>query len=113
MDIKTFYDSLQPDIQKYIVDEYVKPQLMQDEMIHEFDRIIESEECQRLNWRVLVPVVTKIIHCNPAITKMCELNTLGFKNVYEQHIIHKKKTFVLFDCEVSSMCAEFVMRKWH
>jgi hypothetical protein len=113
MNIKTFYERLQPDIQTYFVDEFVKPQLMYDEMIDEFNRVIESEECQRLNWNVLIPVVNKIIHCKPAIVKMCELNTLGFKYVYEQHIIHKKKTFVRFDCEVSSMCAEFVMRKWH
>ena len=33
MDIKTFYDSLQPDIQKYIVDEYVKPQGQDDSRI--------------------------------------------------------------------------------
>jgi hypothetical protein len=91
MDIKTFYDSLQPDIQKYIVDEYVKPQLMQDEMIHEFDRIIESEECQRLNWRVLVHVVTKIIHCKPAITKMCELNALGFTPLKIYTFSHSKR----------------------
>ena len=113
MDLKNFYDKLQPDIQKHLVEEYVKPQLMYDEIINEFDRLIESEECQRLEWQVLMPVVNKIIQCKPAIKKMCELNPLGFKEVYEQHIVHKKKTFVKFDCEVSSMCAEFVMRKWH
>ena len=113
MDLKNFYDKLQPDIQIHLVEEYVKPQLMYDEMINEFDRLIESEECQRLEWQVLMPVVNKIIQCKPAIKKMCELNTLGFKEVYEQHIVHKNKTFVRFDCNVSSMCAEFVMRKWH
>ena len=113
MDLKNFYNKLQPDIQKHLVEEYVKPQLMYDEMINEFDRLIESEECQRLEWQVLMPVVNKIIQCKPAIKKMCELNPLGFKKVYEQHIVHKNKTFVRFDCEVSSMCAEFVMRKWH
>lgn len=113
MNIKTFYNKLQPDIQIYFVEEFVKPQLVYDEMINEFNQLIESEECQRLNWNVLLPVVTKIIHNKQAIIKMCELNPLGFKGVYEHHIIHKKKTFVRFDCEVSSMCAEFVMRKWH
>ena len=111
--LKTFYDSLQPDIQIHFVEEYVKPQLIYDEMINEFDRVIESEECQHMNCQVLMPVVTKIIHNKHAVKIMCELNPLGFKDVYEQHIIHKKKSFVLFDCEVSSMCAEFVMRKWH
>ena len=111
--LKKFYESLQPDIQIHFVEEYVKPQLMYDEMINEFDRVIESEECQQLKWQVLMPVVTKIINNKHAVKKMCELNTLGFKDIYEQHIVHKKKTFVRFDCEVSSMCAEFVMRKWH
>lgn len=111
--LKKFYDSLQPDIQIYFVEEYVKPQLIYDEMINEFHRLIESEECQRLNWEVLMPVVTKIIHNKDAVTKMCELNTLGFKDIYQQHIIYKMKTFARFECEVSSMCAEFVMRKWH
>ena len=70
MNIKTFYDRLQPDIQIYFVDEFVKPQLVYDEMINEFNQIIESEECQRLNWNVLLPVVTKIIHNKQAIIKM-------------------------------------------
>jgi hypothetical protein len=83
--LKKFYESLQPDIQIYFVEEYVKPQLIYDEMINEFHRLIETEECQRLNWEVLMPVVTKIIHNKDAVAKMCELNTLGFKDIYQQH----------------------------
>jgi len=48
--LKKFYESLQPDIQIYFVEEYVKPQLIYDEMINEFHRLIESEECQRLGF---------------------------------------------------------------
>ncbi len=48
--LKKFYESLQPDIQFYFVEEYVKPQLIYDEMINEFHRRIETEECQRLGF---------------------------------------------------------------
>jgi len=110
---KCIYDYLQEDIQKHLIDQYIKPQLRGDDLIKEFDKLIESEACQRLEWQVLTDVVEKIIENKSALAQMCERNPLGFKNVYHQHFIQKKNTFVLFDCPVSSMCAEFVMRKWH
>jgi hypothetical protein len=110
---KCIYDYLQEDIQKHLIDQYIKPQLRGDDLIKEFDKLIESEACQRLEWQVLTDVVEKIIENKSALAQMCEKNPLGFKHVYHQHFIQKKNTFVLFDCPVSSMCAEFVMRKWH
>jgi hypothetical protein len=110
---KSIYNGLQEDIQKHFIEEYIMPQLRGDDLIQEFDKLIESEDCQNLKWDVLTDVVEKIINHRSALTKMCELNTLGFKSVYEQHYIQKKNTFVLFDTPLSSMCAEFVMRKWH
>ena len=110
---KCIYDYLQEDIQKHLIEEYIKPQLRGDDLIKEFDKLIESEECRQLNYQVLTDVVEKIINNSSALSQMCELDTLGFKAIYEQHFIQKKNTFVLFDSALESMCAEFVMRKWH
>jgi hypothetical protein len=110
---KYIYDKLPDDLQNAMKDEYIIPELRGDELIKEFDRLIESKDCQSLRWQVLTDVVEKIINHKGAFSQMCELNTLGFKSIYEQHFIKKKNTFVLFDCPISSMCAEFVMRKWH
>jgi hypothetical protein len=110
---KYIYDKLPDDLQNNIKDEYIIPELRGDDLIKEFDRLIESKDCQSLRWQVLIDVVEKIINHSGAFSQMCELNTLGFKSSYEQHFIQKKNTFVLFDCPLSSMCAEFVMRKWH
>jgi len=113
---KTIYDGLQDDIQKHLVEEYIMPQLRGDDLIKEFDKLIESEECNRLDYKVLLDVVGKIINHSGAFSQMCELNTLGFKSVYEQHFIQKTNTFKHFSFygkPLESMCLEFVMRKWH
>lgn len=113
---KSIYNSLQDDIQKHLVEEYVMPQLRGDDLIKEFDKLIESEDCQRLNYQVLLDVVEKIINHIGALSQMCELNTLGFKSVYEQHFIQKINTFKhpsFYGKPLDSMCLEFVMRKWH
>ena len=108
-----YINGLQDDIQKHLIEEYIKPQLRGDDLIKEFDKLIESKECQSLEWQVLINVVGKIIENKSAFAQMCEINTLGFKESYQQHFIEKRNTFILFDCPLSSMCAEFVMRKWH
>jgi hypothetical protein len=110
---KYIYDRLPDDLQNVMKDEYIIPELRGDNLIKEFDRLIESQDCQSLRWQVLTDVVEKIINHKGALSQMCELNTLGFKSSYQQHFIQKKNTFVLFNCPLSSMCAEFVMRKWH
>ena len=110
---KKIFNNLQEDIQTYLIQEYIIPQLRCDDLIKEFDKLIESTECQRLNYQVLIDVVNKIIENKSALAQMCKLNTLGFKSVYEQHFIIKKNTFTLFESPLESMCAEFVMRKWH
>ena len=110
------YNGLQTDIQRHIIEEYIKPELTGDHLIKEFDRIIESEACQRLDWTALTDIVQKIINHKGALSKMCEINTLGFRSVYHQHFIQGIMTFKHPDWygkPLESMCAEFVMRKWH
>jgi hypothetical protein len=112
-EVKTIYNNLQEDIQIKIMEEYIMPQLIEDELINKFDELIESEECQRLNWRVLTDVVSKIIENKCALAIMCKKN-VEFKDSHEQHFIRKINTFKdLSWTPLSSMCAEFVMRKWH
>jgi hypothetical protein len=112
-EVKTIYNNLQEDIQIKIMEEYIMPQLIEDELINKFDELIESEECQRLNWRVLTDVVSKIIENESALTNMCKQN-VEFKDSYQKHFIRKVNTFKDPSwTPLSSMCAEFVMRKWH
>ena len=54
---KYIYDKLPDDLQNNIKDEYIIPELRGDDLIKEFDRLIESEDCQSLRWQVLTDVV--------------------------------------------------------
>jgi Glu-tRNA(Gln) amidotransferase subunit E-like FAD-binding protein len=114
---KQILSKLQPDIQTHILEEYVKPQVIADEisnMIKEFDELLMSDKCQRLEWRVLTEVVSKIINNKAALAQMCEKDTMGFKDSYEQHFIKGKNTFKHPSwTPLGSMCAELTMRQWH
>ena len=114
---KQILDKLQGDIQTHILEEYVKPQVIADEisnMIKEFDEKLMSDKCQGLEWRVLTEVVSKIINNKAALAQMCEKDTMGFKDSYEQHFIKGKNTFTHPSwTPLGSMCAELTMRKWH
>lgn len=111
---KSIYNGLQDDIQKHLVEEYIIPQLRVDDLIKEFHKLIESEECRRVDYRVLLDVVGKIINYNRALSQMCQLNTLGFKSLYEQHFIKGIMSFKhpsFYGKPLDSMCFEFVFRK--
>jgi len=114
---KQILSKLQPDIQTHILEEYVKPQVIADEisnMIKEFDELLMSDKCQRLEWRVLTEVVSKIINNKAALAQMCEKDTMGFKDSYEQHFIKGKNAFRHPSwTPLGSMCAELTMRQWH
>ena len=113
---QNIYNGLQTDIQKHLIEEFVTPELNGLGLIKEFDKIIESEECQRLEYQVLLDVVGKIINHSGALAQMCEIDTLGFKSVYHQHFIQGINTFKhpsFYGHPLDSMCLEFVMRKWH
>ena len=108
------YSNLQPDIQKMLVEDYIKPQLEEgDKWISQFNELIESKECSRLEYMCLLDPVTKIIQNETALAKMRKINTVGFDSSYKQHFIDKRNTFRLVDDPCTSMCMEFVMRKWH
>ena len=107
------YSNLQEDIQKMLIEDYIKPQLEEgDKWISLFQELIESEECQSLKYECLIDPVTKIINNETALAKMCKLDDL-FNYTYIQHFIKKQNTFRLVDDPCTSMCMEFVMRKWH
>jgi hypothetical protein len=113
---KFIYDNLQEDVQKLIMEEYIKPQLICDYLIEEFDKLIESEKCQQLKWQVLLDVVGKIIENKEALAQMRKKDTLGFNCSYENHFIKKINTFKhpsFDDKPLESMCAELTMLKWH
>ena len=113
---QSIYNGLQTDIQRHLIEEFITPELNGICLIKEFDKIIESEECQRLDYKVLLDVVGKIINHSGALAQMCEIDTLGFKSVYHQHFIQGINTFKhpsFYGHPLDSMCLEFVMRKWH
>ena len=108
------YSGLQEDIQKMLVEDYIKPQLEEgDKWISLFNELIESEECMHLKYICLLDPVTKIINNETALAKMRKINTVGFDIIYQQHFIEKRNTFSLVSDPYMSMCMEFVMRRWH
>ena len=108
------YSGLQEDIQKMLVEDYIKPQLEEgDKWISLFNELIESEECSHLEYMCLLDPVTKIINNETALAKMRKINTEGFDRIYQQHFIEKRNTFTCVSDPYMSMCMEFVMRRWH
>ena len=108
------YSGLQEDIQKMLVEDYIKPQLEEgDKWISLFNELIESEQCMHLEYMCLLDPVTKIINNETALAKMRKINTEGFDRIYHQHFIEKRNTFSLVSDPYISMCMEFVMRRWH
>jgi hypothetical protein len=99
------YEELQPDIQKMLAEG--------NRLISLFHELIDSEECRHLKYECLIDPVTKIIQNEYALAEMRKLNTIGFDISYKQHFIEKKNTFTLVDDPYTSMCMEFVMRRWH
>ena len=110
---KKIYDGLQTDIQIHFMKEYIEPQLRGDELIRDFNELLESEQCQRLNCTELIEPLRKIVAHPAALEKMCKQNTLGFRGVYRQHFIQGRNRFVRVSCPYTSMCMELVMMKWH
>ena len=110
---KTVYSGLQEDIQKMLMEDYIKPQLEEgDKLISLFNELIESEECMQLKYQCLIDPVTKIIQNETALAKMCKLDNL-FSYTYIQHFHIKENTFRLVSDPYISMCMEIVMRRWH
>jgi hypothetical protein len=111
---KTIFDGLQEDIQRYLIEDYIKPQLEEgDKLISLFNELIDSEDCRNLRYECLIEPVTKIIQNETALAKIRKLDSNGFNSIYIQHFIKKQNTFRLVDDPYTSMCMEFVMRKWH
>jgi hypothetical protein len=118
---KQFIGRLQDDIQIHIIEDYIKPQIEQDELkvlVNEFDKLLMSEDCRRLKWEVLTEVVGKIIKSGDAAIDAVSKSypDMGFRGTYYQHFVRKINTFKhsSFDNDpLSSMCATIVMQKWH
>ena len=110
------FTRLNDDIQLHLIEEYIKPQLRGDDLVREFDKQLNSEECSNLNWQVLVDVVEKIIENEAALAQMCEKYeaSIGFKRYYDQHFIQKVNSFKAPSWDpLSSFCASLTMCKWH
>ena len=114
-EVSKLFTRLQDDIQLHLIEEYIKPQLRGDDLVREFDKQLNSDECSSLNWRVLVEVVEKIIENKEALAQMFEkYEDIGFKQYYEQHFIQKKNQFTQPSWDaLSSFCATLTMCKWH
>jgi hypothetical protein len=112
---KSIYNGLQEDIQKYLIEDYIKPQLRGDDLVKEFEKQLMSEECSHLMWQVLTDVVSKIIENKTALNQMFEKYAdIEFKDSYTRHF---EKNIMAFShhswTPLTSMCAELTMRKWH
>ena len=117
-DAKQLIDRLQHDIQIHIIEDYIKPQIKQDElklMVDEFNRLLFSDDCRSLKWHVLIDIVGKIIKNDVAINAVSKIHA-GFKESYEQHFVKKINMFThpSFDNKpLWSMCATLTMQQWH
>jgi hypothetical protein len=110
------FSRLQDDIKLHLMEEYIKPQLRGDDLVKEFDKQLNSEECQSLEWKVLVDVVGKIIQNESALAQMFEKyeDDVSFKTYYKQHFIDNINTFKASGWDaLSSFCATVTMCKWH
>ena len=109
------FTGLQGDIQKHLIEEYIKPQLRGDDLVREFDKQLNSEECRGLKWQVLVDVVKKIIENKEALAQMYEkYSDIGFKYYYDEHFIKKVNSFKDPSwTPLTSFCASLTMCKWH
>ena len=109
------FTKLQDDIKTHLIEEYIKPQLRGDDLVKEFDKQLNSEECRGLKWQVLVDVVEKIIENKEALAQMFEkYDDIGFKSYYDQHFIEKRNQFRATGWDaLSSFCATLTMCKWH
>jgi hypothetical protein len=112
---QTIYNTLPVDIQMHIKEYYILPQLRGDDLVKEFDTQLMSDECNKLNWQVLVDVVSKIIENEFAIAQIDKkYSNLNFRNCYENHFIKKINSFTHHSwTPLTSMCAELTMRQWH
>ena len=113
--VSQIFGRLQGDIQTHLIEEYIKPQLRGDDLVREFDKQLNSEECRGLKWQVLGDVVGKIIENKDALAQMFEkYDDIGFKEYYEQHFIQKRNQFTqpTWDA-LSSFCATLTKCKWH
>jgi hypothetical protein len=111
---KEIFDGLQEDIQKQLMNDYIKPEVDESKkLLTLFQELIESDECSELKYDCLIDPVTKIIQNPHALAEIRKLNLYGFDYIYKQHFIKKENTFSLVHCPYTSMCMEFVMRRWH
>ena len=109
------FGMLQEDIQTHLIEEYIKPQLRGDDLVKEFEKQLNSDDCRGLKWQVLSDVVGKIIENESALAQMFEkYDDIGFKTYYEQHFIQKINQFKSPSWDaLSSFCATLTMCKWH
>jgi len=114
-EVGQLFTRLQSDIQIHLIEEYIKPQLRGDDLVREFEKQLNSEECQGLKWKVLFNVVEKIIENKEALAQMFEkYDDIGFKYYYDQHFIKKVNSFKDPSwTPIHSFCASLTMSKWH
>jgi hypothetical protein len=106
-----FIETLQPDIQQYLKDEYIKPQLV-NELITSLYKVLDSQECQRLQWEPLVDPVSKIIAIKDALSQLQKQNEL-FRYIYHKYIIKNSNSLEQFGPPINRLCVEWVMCKYH
>jgi hypothetical protein len=110
-DAGKFIDTLQPDIQQYIKDEYIKPQLIK-ELITSLYTVLESPECQRLQWQLLVEPLSKVMTSKDALPQLLKQDSL-FKFIYEKYYHENSNNLAQFGSYINRLCVEWVMYKYH
>ena len=110
-DAGKFIDTLQPDIQQYLKDEYIKPQLVK-ELITSLYTVLDSPECQRLEWKLLVDPLSKVMTSKEALPQLLKQDDL-FKFIYAKYYHENSNDLARFGSYINRLCIEWVMYKYH
>lgn len=102
-------NNLPEDIQKLIIYDYVKPDLI----LLELKEILNSEKSKKLDWQSLYLYLKDVVFKNEIIIKNLNDNDKIFNLIYKQHILKNEKTFELIDDPIESMALSWLMYLYH
>jgi hypothetical protein len=81
-------------------------------LLEEFEDEYNSEECNDLDYTVLLRVVGKIIRNPIALDKFC-FKGQSFRRVFEDHFVYQQNKCITAESLIISMCMTLTMMKWH
>ena len=88
---------LPDDVKRKIYNEYFLGQ----DLCNRYYNTVKSIECQRLEYRVLLPVIIETLKHPCVIDELSRNTTTGYGYYYKEHYVKKEKSFKLLNTEES------------